>query len=121
MEKGNKSLQINFCHQNSSVENSMQGRERYNFFARDSRSFILRTRKSRAGKFKITCLLNFPAPFSAEVPPSQDKRAGIFMSFPTLFLYIPWKIPWFFIYILPTYLFYFKIEDKASAAVAVHT
>ena len=38
-------------------------------------------------------VLNFPTPFSAEFSRSQDKRVGIsknFMSFSTLFLYIPW-------------------------------
>ena len=39
--------------------------------------------------------LNFPTPISAEIPRSQDKRAGIskfFLSFSTLFLYIPWYL-----------------------------
>ena len=39
-------------------------------------------------------ILNFPAQFSAGFSHSQDKRAGIskyFLSFSTLFIYIPWK------------------------------
>ena len=52
--------------------------------------------ENRAGKFKITyiyIILNFPTLFSAGFPRLQDKRAGIsknFLSFSTLFLYIPW-------------------------------
>ena len=56
-----------------------------------------KTRKSRVlGKFNITSIfyiLNFPAPFSAGFPYSQDKTAGIseiFLLFFTLFLYIAW-------------------------------
>ena len=58
---------------------------------------ILRMRKSREDKFKITYIFfNFPAPFYAEFPRSQDKKVEIskkFLSFSTLFLYIvsPWS------------------------------
>ena len=41
-------------------------------------ALILSTRKSRAGKFKITIhILNFPAQFSSVFPHLQDKRTGI--------------------------------------------
>ena len=55
--------------------------------------FYLANEEIQSGKIKNNIyLFNFPALFYAEFPHSQDKRAEIskmFMSFTTLFLYIP--------------------------------
>ena len=50
------------------------------FFKKKSCSFILSTRKSIAGKFKIMYvhILNFPAPISTEFPCSKDKKSRNF-------------------------------------------
>ena len=57
--------------------------------------FYLANEEIQSGKIQNNMLiLNFPAPFSAGFPLTlQDKRVGIskvFLSFLTLFLYIPW-------------------------------
>ena len=74
-----------------------KGEEQQKMFC-NSFSFILWTRKSRVGKFKITNTYNtliFSAIFPAEFPRSQEEKECKFfflMSFSTLPLYILWSI-----------------------------